>query len=111
MDVTSIIEFVKAKFNNADFLTGLILGLCVIFLMPNPTKEGRVNTKIKLDCEKCVDSVDVEIVDIEDINAKKSMCRCWKSKKFPYCDGAHVKHNKETGDNVGPLIIKNKESQ
>ena len=32
--------------------------------------------------------------------------RCWKSKKFPYCDGAHAKHNAETGDNVGPLIVK-----
>ena len=32
--------------------------------------------------------------------------RCWKSKKFPYCDGSHAKHNKETGDNTGPLIIK-----
>ena len=32
--------------------------------------------------------------------------RCWKSKKFPYCDGSHAKHNTETGDNVGPLIVK-----
>ena len=32
--------------------------------------------------------------------------RCWKSKKFPYCDGSHAKHNAETGDNVGPLIVK-----
>ncbi|KAJ1403772.1 hypothetical protein B484DRAFT_225131, partial [Ochromonadaceae sp. CCMP2298] len=32
--------------------------------------------------------------------------RCWKSETFPYCDGSHVKHNKETGDNLGPLIIK-----
>ncbi len=27
--------------------------------------------------------------------------------QFPYCDGAHAVHNKETGDNVGPLIIDN----
>ena len=32
--------------------------------------------------------------------------RCWKSKKFPYCDGSHAKHNTVTGDNVGPLIVK-----
>ena len=28
--------------------------------------------------------------------------------QFPYCDGAHNKHNKETGDNVGPVNIKGK---
>lgn len=32
-------------------------------------------------------------------------CRCWQSGTFPLCDGAHVPHNKETGDNVGPLIL------
>lgn len=32
-------------------------------------------------------------------------CRCWKSDTFPLCDGAHVAHNKDTGDNVGPLIV------
>ena len=26
--------------------------------------------------------------------------------QFPLCNGAHVAHNTETGDNVGPLIIK-----
>ncbi|CDP10801.1 unnamed protein product [Coffea canephora] len=25
---------------------------------------------------------------------------------FPLCDGSHVKHNKATGDNVGPLLVK-----
>ncbi|XP_043375789.1 CDGSH iron-sulfur domain-containing protein 1 isoform X3 [Dermochelys coriacea] len=30
--------------------------------------------------------------------------------KFPLCDGSHTKHNEETGDNVGPLIIKRKEA-
>jgi len=33
------------------------------------------------------------------------MCRCWKSKTFPMCDGSHVKHNKDNDDNVGPLIV------
>ena len=36
---------------------------------------------------------------------KKVYCRCWKSGTFPLCDAAHVEHNKETGDNVGPLIV------
>ena len=30
-----------------------------------------------------------------------------QSKQFPMCDGAHVAHNKATGDNVGPLIVEN----
>lgn len=41
----------------------------------------------------------------DDIDGKAVMCRCWRSATFPYCDAAHVKHNKETGDNVGPLIV------
>jgi CDGSH-type Zn-finger protein len=33
------------------------------------------------------------------------VCRCWRSTKFPLCDGAHVAHNKATGDNVGPCLV------
>lgn len=51
------------------------------------------------------------IKDIEDAVSKSdkgvvAYCRCWRSKTFPYCDGSHVKHNKSTGDNTGPLVIK-----
>ena len=31
--------------------------------------------------------------------------------KFPRCDGSHTKYNKETGDNVGPLVLKRKKPQ
>lgn len=34
-----------------------------------------------------------------------ALCRCWKSKNFPYCDNSHKVHNKFHKDNVGPLII------
>ncbi|KAJ9586653.1 hypothetical protein L9F63_019755 [Diploptera punctata] len=64
-------------------------------------KKINVNPDIKKDVPKVVDSFDVE-----DIAEKASFCRCWRSKKFPYCDGAHGAYNKETGDNVGPLVIK-----
>ncbi|XP_056625725.1 CDGSH iron-sulfur domain-containing protein 1 [Triplophysa dalaica] len=63
--------------------------------------KSRINQTINKDSPKVVHSFDVE-----DIGNKVIYCRCWRSKKFPYCDGAHDKHNKETGDNIGPLIIK-----
>lgn len=34
-----------------------------------------------------------------------TVARVYPRPQWPYCDGAHVKHNKETGDNVGPLVI------
>ncbi len=33
------------------------------------------------------------------------ICRCWQSRKFPYCDDSH-KLLMESGDSVGPLIVK-----
>lgn len=60
-----------------------------------------MNLSVKKDSPKVAD-----IVDIEEIGDKKVFCRCWRSKKFPYCDGSHTKHNQVTGDNVGPLIVK-----
>jgi CDGSH-type Zn-finger protein len=73
-----------------------------------PKQVERCNRKIQLNEAKVVDTV--KCADIEDIGkdgkpGKCVMCRCWKSEKFPYCDGSHAKHNAETGDNVGPLII------
>ncbi|XP_028647003.1 CDGSH iron-sulfur domain-containing protein 1-like [Erpetoichthys calabaricus] len=68
-------------------------------------KKSRINQEIDKDNPKVFHSF-----DIEDIGTKKVYCRCWRSKKFPYCDGAHSKHNEETGDNVGPLIIKAKDA-
>lgn len=67
-------------------------------------KDSRVNLKIQKECSKVVN-----MVDIEELGDKVSYCRCWRSKKFPICDGTHNKHNEETGDNVGPLVLKRKE--
>ncbi|XP_051927706.1 CDGSH iron-sulfur domain-containing protein 1 [Hippocampus zosterae] len=74
------------------------------YLSGRSCKKGPVNTCINKDSPKVVHSF-----DMEDIGTKAVYCRCWKSKKFPYCDGAHSKHNEETGDNVGPLIIKKRD--
>ncbi len=38
---------------------------------------------------------------------KVALCRCWKSKTFPKCDGSHRQHNKENNDNVGPVVVGN----
>ncbi|XP_060589879.1 CDGSH iron-sulfur domain-containing protein 2 homolog B-like [Ruditapes philippinarum] len=67
-------------------------------------KDSCVNLKIQKESSKVVN-----MVDIEELGDKVSYCRCWRSKKFPICDGSHNKHNEETGDNVGPLVLKRKE--
>ncbi|KAF7995378.1 hypothetical protein HCN44_006485 [Aphidius gifuensis] len=73
---------------------------------PEATKSIKVvvNRKIKKDLPKVVD-----FIDVEDLTEKAVFCRCWKSKNWPYCDGAHAAHNNETCDNVGPLIITKKQ--
>ena len=62
----------------------------------------RINQKIDLDSPKVVTAD--KLFERSGEN-KKVYCRCWKSNTFPLCDGAHVVYNKETGDNVGPLIV------
>ena len=52
----------------------------------------------------------VHAFDREDLGDKAVYCHCWRSKKFPLCAGSHIKHNEETGDNVGPLIVKKKDT-
>ncbi|KAM8848058.1 CDGSH iron-sulfur domain-containing protein 1 [Synchiropus picturatus] len=81
---------------------GFLLGR---YLSGRSCKKGLVNQCVSKDSPKVVHSF-----DMEDIGTKAVYCRCWKSKKFPFCDGAHAKHNEETGDNVGPLIIKKKDA-
>lgn len=65
------------------------------------------DTVVNLKVEKEKDKV-ATTVDIEDLGDQTVYCRCWRSSKFPICDGTHLKHDKETGDNVGPLILKRK---
>ncbi|XP_055828758.1 CDGSH iron-sulfur domain-containing protein NEET [Solanum dulcamara] len=61
-----------------------------------------INPDIKKDEPKVVDSVLVTELS----KPLTAYCRCWRSGTFPLCDGSHVKHNKATGDNVGPLLLK-----
>ena len=34
---------------------------------------------------------------------KIALCRCFKSKKFPYCDGTHKEH-----PGTGPVVVESK---
>ncbi|XP_067120425.1 CDGSH iron-sulfur domain-containing protein 1 [Centruroides vittatus] len=81
------------------------LGYAIYVTFKLSKKGDIINKSIDKKCEKIVHSF-----DIEDIGSKTCFCRCWKSEKFPYCDGSHNKHNKETGDNVGPVVVKPKDA-
>ncbi|KAL6734068.1 hypothetical protein Aduo_004649 [Ancylostoma duodenale] len=88
------------------FAAGLVIGgaaLGYFIGYKSGSRKARMNTKIQLGNATVIDAVDVK-----DIGEQEGFCRCWKSSKFPYCDGAHVKHNQKTGDNVGPLVVKGK---
>ncbi|CAH3014115.1 unnamed protein product [Porites evermanni] len=85
--------------------TSVVVYLVISAILPSkPSKKADadwVNKTEQKEKEKVAD-----IIQIEDLGEKTAFCRCWKSKKFPYCDGSHNQHNKETGDNVGPLVCK-----
>mmetsp|Transcript_39663 Transcript_39663/g.55075 ORF Transcript_39663/g.55075 Transcript_39663/m.55075 type:complete len:137 (+) Transcript_39663:116-526(+) len=85
------------------FLYSVRIFLSVI----TPSPKRRINKSVKLHESKVVDScsIDTDFTKAPDVE-KLVFCRCWKSSKWPMCDGSHVKHNKETGDNLGPLIVK-----
>jgi len=83
--------------------TSVVVYLVVSALLPSKKKPDQdwVNKKHQKDKDKVAD-----VIEIEDLGEKTVFCRCWKSKKFPHCDGSHNQHNQETGDNVGPVVLK-----
>ncbi|XP_072165605.1 CDGSH iron-sulfur domain-containing protein 2B-like isoform X1 [Diadema setosum] len=79
----------------------------VIVLTVVQIRRGKGSGKVNVSVEKEKPKV-VHSFDIEDLGDKAVFCRCWRSKKFPYCDGSHGAHNIATGDNVGPLVLSKK---
>lgn len=86
--------------------TGAVAGTVHYGILPliEAKNNQRCNNSIELDNAKVVNSVKISKISEE---GTKWYCRCWKSKNWPYCDGSHTEHNKKTGDNVGPLGVKN----
>ncbi|KAJ8365663.1 hypothetical protein SKAU_G00144940 [Synaphobranchus kaupii] len=99
----------KAEWVAAISLTAGATAVSILVYQTFFSKNKSSKTKVNLDLQKDNPKV-VHAFDIEDLGDKAVYCRCWRSKKFPFCDGSHAKHNEETGDNVGPLIIKRKEA-
>ena len=60
---------------------------------------SRINKAIELGSPKVVHNIELKPGE------KCAVCRCWLSKKFPLCDGAHNAHNIATGDNIAPAIV------
>ena len=88
---------------------GVGIGAILSILLGGGKSSGICNPSI-MKSEPKVATV-CPLKDIEDAVSKSdkgvvAYCRCWRSKKFPYCDGSHVKFNKESGDNTGPLVVK-----
>jgi CDGSH-type Zn-finger protein len=87
-----------------------LIGTVSAFTTPFGVSTARISTVVNAEDAKINNMIDLEnpkVVNTETLEAgeKKVYCRCWKSGTFPLCDAAHVNHNKETGDNVGPLIV------
>jgi len=86
---------------------GIVIGMVTYALMLAPKKI--VNHDYKKEEAKVVHKC--ALPELEELckekNGPVALCRCWKSANMPYCDGSHAKHNLQTGDNVGPLLITN----
>lgn len=83
---------------NAAFITSKLI-LKAETIPTEGNAPARINTLVDVSSEKVVHQISINSGE------KAVICRCWESTKFPYCDGAHVQHNKATGDNVGPAIV------
>ncbi|GAY41323.1 hypothetical protein CUMW_058570 [Citrus unshiu] len=89
------------RFNKSPMAAGVVTARPRRVVVVRAEGQG-INLDIRKTEEKVVDSV--VVTDLS--KPLTAYCRCWRSGTFPLCDGSHVKHNKATGDNVGPLLLK-----
>eukprot|EP00438_Fugacium_kawagutii_P006630 Skav235729 [mRNA] locus=scaffold1686:2400:8752:- [translate_table: standard] len=98
----------SVKVDPTSLAIGVGLGALVALVVNKVlSKPGLVNPGIDKASAKVATVKSMK--DIEETcknnGGKAVFCRCWRSSKFPYCDGAHASFNKECGDNIGPLVI------
>ncbi|XP_012937587.1 CDGSH iron-sulfur domain-containing protein 2 [Aplysia californica] len=99
-----------AKLSGEDWMNLIPFVLIVMFMVYSVGKTilSRRKTVPKPKVNQSIQKEDSKVVtqmDIEDIGDKMAFCRCWRSKKFPLCDGSHNQHNSAARDNVGPLLL------
>ncbi|CAG2175143.1 unnamed protein product, partial [Oppiella nova] len=75
--------------------TAIAVGYAVYLKLKTPDHKVSADVKpcVNPGIKKETDRV-VDVIDIENLGPKAAFCRCWRSKKFPYCDGAHTLYNK-----------------
>lgn len=95
------------------FVAALLLAQAAAFTV-TPLASSATSTQLFLE-ERINESIDLDSPKVATMDTiekgKKVYCRCWQSGTFPLCDGAHMKHNEKTGDNVGPLIVSVKKAE
>lgn len=89
----------------ATLLALVLVHVMLLFGGSSVPKGGAwVNKHLRKEEQKVVDRISVADISGSE-KSPVAFCRCYKSSKFPYCDGSHNAHNKKTGDNAGPLLV------
>ena len=76
---------------------------------PRANNYGVVSNTPADDPTRRVDKVGMDVLRVVvDEDGSAILCRCQRSSTYPWCDGQHLDHNRQCGDNVGPVVIRKK---